>query len=74
MNFKTHYFDKGYLADAYARITWPYHVICRSYSIFGENDLLTPMTPNDPGWIFRPITFVEGIQLIYVHVSRDPTI
>ena len=61
MNFYTHYFDTEYLADAYAWITWPYHVICRSYSVFGENELLTPVTPNDPGWIFRPITFVQSI-------------
>ena len=61
MNFHTHYFDTEYLADAYAWITWPYHVICRSYSILGENELLTPVTPNDPGWIFRPIIFVQSI-------------
>ena len=35
--------------------------IVYEFSIFGENDLLTPVTPNDPGWIFKPITFVEGI-------------
>ena len=61
MIFQTHYFDTGYLADAYAWITWPFHVIRRSYSTFSENDLFTPVTPNDPRWIFRPITFVEGI-------------
>ena len=61
MIFQTHYFDTGYLADAYAWIAWPFHVICRSYSTFSENDLFTPVTPNDPRWIFRPITFVEGI-------------
>ena len=44
MNFHTHYFDTEYLAAAYAWITWPYHVICRSYSVFGENELLTPVT------------------------------
>ena len=31
------------------------------YSIFGENDLLTPVTPNDPEFKFEPITFVGGI-------------
>ena len=61
MNFHTHYFDTEYLADAYAWITQPYHVICRSYSVFGENELLTLVTPYDPGWIFRPITFVQSI-------------
>ena len=74
MIFQTHYFDTGYLADAYAWITWPFNVIRRSYNTFSENDLFTPVTPNDPGWIFRPITFVEGIQLINMQESRDRTI
>ena len=39
-------------------------VIWTSCSIFCENGLLTTVTQNDLGWIFRPITFVEGIQLI----------
>ena len=28
---------------------------------FSENDLLTPVTPNDPKSKIEPITFVEGI-------------
>ena len=40
-----------------------------SYSIFSENDLLTPVTPNDPGQIFNVITFVEGVKLIHMHES-----
>ena len=39
----------------------PSYLLCMSYNIFSENELLTPVTPNDPGWISRPITFVEGI-------------
>ena len=36
------------------------------YSIFSENDLLTPLTPNDPRSIFIPIT------LMVVVVLRSP--
>ena len=39
-------------------------------SIFSENDFLTPVTPNDPGLIFRTITFVEGVKIMHVHKSR----
>ena len=45
------------------------YVICLSWNIFGENDLLTPVTPNDPGWIFNVITFVEGVKLMHMHKS-----
>ena len=41
-----------------------------SYSIFSENDLLTPVTPSDPALIFNVITFVEGVKLIHMHKSR----
>ena len=34
------------------------HVICRRSSVFSEMTFLTPVTPNDPGWIFKPISFV----------------
>ena len=40
-----------------------------SYSIFSENDLLTPVTPNEPGLIFRTITFVEVVKLMHVRKS-----
>ena len=36
----------------------PYHVIVGRNSIFSENDLLTPVTPNDPKFKFEPTTFV----------------
>ena len=51
--FKTHYFDRGYLADANVWVTWPYHVICSRNSIFSENEQLTGVTPTwplIPGW------------------------
>ena len=54
-------FCRGYLVDVYAWVTWLYHVICRRNSIFGENDLLITVTPNDPKLKIEPITFVEGI-------------
>ena len=39
-------------------------------AFFGENDLLTPVTPNDPWWIFRTITFVEEVKFMHMHKSR----
>ena len=46
------------------------YVFWRTWCLFGENDLLTPVTPNDPWWIFRTITFVEGVKLMHMHKSR----
>ena len=40
---------------------------------FDSDDLLTPVTPNDPGWIFRPITFVEGIVGYHVYECCEHT-
>ena len=37
---------------------------------FSENDLLTPVTQNDPGLIFKVITFVEGVKLMHIHCSE----
>ena len=68
---KGHNFWRGYLGDAYAWVTWPYHVICKSSSIFGENDFLTSVTSNDPGYFFYSITFVEGGMLIHMYESCD---
>ena len=36
--------------ESYCQATWT------SYSIFSENDLLTPVNPNDPRLKFDPIT------------------
>ena len=38
---------------------------------FNENDILTHVTPNDPGRIFRTITFVEGVKLMHMHESPE---
>ena len=46
-------------------------VLWSSYSIFSEkNDLLTPVTPNDPGWSLNVITFIEGVKLIHMNKLR----
>ena len=39
-------------------------------AFFGENELLIPVTPNDHWWIFRNMTFVEGVKLMHMHKSR----
>ena len=51
--FSTDNFCTGYLADEYIWVTLPYHAIYRRNSNFGENDILTPVTPNDPEWILN---------------------
>ena len=40
------------------------------YSIFSENYLLTPVTPNEPGQFLNVIAFVEGVKLMHMHESR----
>ena len=41
----------------------------RNHSIFSENDLLTPVTPNDPRLTFDPITEIEGLKLMNMYES-----
>ena len=65
--------DKESQADAPVWDLWSCYVISTWYSNFSENDLLTPVTPNVPGWIFMTITFVEGIKLMHMHKSRVHT-
>ena len=43
----------------------------RRSSIFGENYLLTPVTTNEPGRMFRPITLIEGLKLMNIHESYN---
>ena len=45
-------------------------MIIRPYIIFGENHLLTPVTPNDPKSKFEALTSVEGVKLINMHESH----
>ena len=42
--------------------------------MFRENDLLTPVTPNDPRLTFDPITFVDGIRLMNMYESSGHAI
>ena len=43
-------------ADAQVWVLWSFCVSWASYIIFSENNLLTPVTPNDPTLTFDPIT------------------
>ena len=52
INIWANNFCKGYLVDAYAWVTWQYHLIFRRNKHLSENELLTPMTSKDPRFIF----------------------
>ena len=41
-------------------------------SIFSKNELLTPVTPNDPKSRFESISFVKGLKLVNIPESRNP--
>ena len=47
------------------------YVIWTSYSIFSENDLLTPLTLNDPRLTFDLITWIEVLTLMNMYESYD---
>ena len=66
----THNIGRGCIADAHVWVLWSCYVTWISYSIFSENALLNPVTPNDPGYFFNVITFVEGVKLMHMHESR----
>ena len=61
--------NKGRLSNAYEHVwvLWSCYVIWTSYSIFSENDILTPVTPNDPRLTFDPVTLVESLKVIYMY-------
>ena len=40
-----------------------------SYCSFSENDLLTPVTQNDPRLILDPIGQIEGRKLMHMYES-----
>ena len=52
----THNIGRGTQADQPVWVLWSCYVTWTSYSIFSENDLLTPVTPNDPWLTFDPVT------------------
>ena len=56
-------------ADVHVWVLWPCYTTWTSYSIFSENALLTPVTPNDPRLTFDPITKVEGLKLMHMYES-----
>ena len=41
-------------------------------SIFGENELLTLLTPNDPKSKFELISFVEGLKFVDILEPLNP--
>ena len=41
-------------------------------SIFSKNELLTPVTPNDPKSKFKSICFAKGLKLVNISESHDP--
>ena len=47
---------RGFQADAHIWVLYSCYVIWKSYSNFNINDLLTPVTPNDPILTYDPIT------------------
>ena len=56
-------------ADQPVWVLWSCYVTWTSYSIYSENDLLTPVTPNDPRLTFDPIKSHEGLKLINMYKS-----
>ena len=64
-----HNIDRGSQADAHVWVLWSCYTTWMSYSIFSENDLLTPVTPNDPILQFEPITKVDGLKLTHIFES-----
>ena len=51
-----HNIDRGSQADPPVWVLWSCYVTWTTYSILSENDLLTPVTPNDPRFTLDPIT------------------
>ena len=62
VNFKTHNFCTEYLADQYARVTWPYYLICRRRSILKIVKKLHILTFDPLRWghmTRSPLTFLK---------------
>ena len=64
-----HNIGTGSQTDEHEWVLWSCYVTWMSYSIFSANDLLTPVTPNDPRLIFVPIKSQEGLKLINMYKS-----
>ena len=50
-----HNIGRGSQGDQHVWVLWSCYVTWMSYSMFSENNLLTPLTPNDPGLTFDSI-------------------
>ena len=50
-------------------VLWSSYVTWTSYSILNANDLLTPVTPNDPRLRFDPVKSQESLKLIHMYKS-----
>ena len=55
VNIWPHNIGRGSQTDEHVLVLWSCYVTWTSYSIFSENDLLTLVTPNDPGMTLDPI-------------------
>ena len=40
--------------------------------MLSKNELLTPVTPNDPNLRFESISFVKGLKFVNIPESHDP--
>ena len=56
-------------ADQYVWVLRSCHVTWWSYSIFNENNLLIPLTPNDLRLTFDPIKSQKDLKLINMYKS-----
>ena len=63
--------EEGCQAYVYARVLWPSYLMWRSYKIVGTNDLLAPMTPNDPRLTFDPTKKIDGLKLKHMCDFHD---
>ena len=56
-------------ADEHVWVLWSWYVTWTSCSIFSENELLTPVTPNYPRLTFDPMKSEEGLKFINMYKS-----
>ena len=58
---------RGSQADAHVWVLLSCYVTWKSTSIFNINELLTPVTQNDPRLTFNLIALVEGLKLMHMY-------
>ena len=69
VNIWPHNIGRGSQTDEHVWVQLSCYVTWTSYSIFSENNLLTPVTLNDPRLTFDPIKSQEGLKLINMYKS-----